>query len=89
MPSHSEVEYPRLPDEIYVRVVEGAEAVLMAQPQPRQVDVYAPSFHLWDSAPLLDLLFNAADAPRQKGRASPMLFLNLLVPNDDSSQRPL
>ncbi len=89
MPSRSVVDYPRLPDEIYVRVVEGAEAMLMAQSQPRQVDVYAPSFHLWDSAPLLDLLFNAVDAPKQKGRASPMLFLNLLMPKDDSSQRPL
>ncbi len=89
MSSRLEGGYPRLPDEIYVRIVEGAEAMLMAQQPPRQVDVYAPSFHLWDSAPLLDLLFNAVDAPKQKGRASPMLFLNLLMPNDDSFQRPL
>ena len=89
MPSQLEVEYPQLPDEIYVRVVEGAEAMLMAQRQPPHVDTYAPSFHLWDSAPLLDLLFNAADAPKQKGRVSPMLFLNLLMPMNDSSQPPL
>ncbi len=89
MPSRSVVEYPRLPDEIYVRVVEGSEAMLRAQRQPPQVDAYAPSFHLWDSAPLLDLLFNAADTPKQKGRVSPMLFLNLLMPMNDSSQPPL
>jgi len=89
MPNRSEVQYPMLPDEIYVRIVEGAEAMLMAQPQPSEVDIYAPSFHLWDGAPVLDLLFKAADAPRQKGRAAPVLFLNLLMPMDDSSQRPL
>jgi len=89
MPSRSEVGYPRLPDEIYVRVVEGAEAMLMAQRQPPQADAYAPSFHLWDSAPLLDLLFSAADSPKQKGRVSPMLFLNLIMPINDSSQFPL
>ncbi len=89
MPSRSEVGFPRLPDEIYVRVIEGGEAIFMAQPQSPQADVYAPSFHLWDSAPLLDLLFNAVDAPKQKGQASPMLFLNLLMPKDESYQRPL
>ncbi len=89
MSSRSGVGYPRLPDEIYVRGVEGAEAMLMAQQPPRQVDAYAPSFHLWDSAPILDLLFNAVDAPKQKGRVSPVLFLYLLMPYDDSLQRPL
>ncbi len=89
MSSRSEIGYPRLPGEIYVRVVEGADAMLMAERPPRQVDVYAPSFHLWDSAPLLDLLFNAVDTPKQKGQASPVLFLNLLMPTDNSFQRPL
>jgi hypothetical protein len=89
MPSRSEVQYQWLPDEIYVRVVEGADAMLMAAPRPLEADVYAPSFHLWDGAAVLDLLFKAADAPKEKGRASPMLFLNLVMPKDDTSQRPL
>jgi hypothetical protein len=88
MPSRSDAQYQWLPEEIFVRVVEGSEAMFMAA-RPPEADVYAPSFHLWDGAPLLDLLFKAIDAPKTKGRAAPVLFLNLLMPTDDSSQRPL
>jgi len=89
MPSRSDVPNQWLPKEIFVRVVEGVEAMVMAAPHPPEADVYAPSFNLWDGAPLLDLLFKATDAPKSKGRAAPVLFLNLLMPTDDSSQRPL
>jgi hypothetical protein len=89
MPSRSEVQYQWSPEEILVRLVEGAEALGGAATRGPEAGVYAPSFNLWDGAPVLDLLFKAIDAPKQKGRPAPMLVLNLLLPKADSSQRPL
>jgi hypothetical protein len=79
---------PLVLEDILVRVVE-ADYVAMPASYRLATDAYAPSFNLWDGAPVLDLLLKAADAPKQKGRPAPVLLLNLLVPKEDSSQRLL
>ena len=89
MPTRSDDQYQWIPDEIMVRVVEGEEAdsmPAMAAPHLPEAGVYAPSFSLWDGAPVLDLLFRASDAPKQKGRLAPVLFVNLFLPQDDGPQ---
>ena len=75
-----------VPEEIVVRVVESDQPVSLSNRLPGpEAGEYAPSFSLWDGAPVLDLLFQAGDLPKLKGRVAPVLFLNLFVPSDDSS----
>ena len=91
MTTRSDVQYQWLPEEILVCVVEAGDGVYppVAGPHWPEAGVYAPSFNLWDGAPVLDLLFKATDAPKQKGRPAPVLLLNLLLPKDDSPERLL
>jgi hypothetical protein len=91
MATRLDVQLPWMPDDILVRVVEGVEAGIpaLAPPNRPEAGVYAPSFNLWDGAPVLDLLFKATDRPKQKGWMAPVLLLNLVLPKDESSQRPL
>jgi hypothetical protein len=86
MLTRSDVQYQWIPDENLVRVVEGEEADamrVMAASHLPEAGVYAPSFSLWDGTPVLDLLFRALDAPKQKGRLAPVLVVNLILPQDD------
>ena len=91
MTTRSDGQYQWVPEEILVRVVEDvpSDYTAPARPHRPEAGVYAPSFSLWDGVTVLDLLFKASDMPKQKGRPAPVLFLNLLVPKDESSQRPL
>ena len=85
----SEAQCKWVPDEILVRVVEGDADDMRGQsvaPHRPEAGVYAPTFSLWDGAPVLDLLFRAAEAPKQKGRPAPVLFVNLFLPQDDHPQ---
>jgi hypothetical protein len=88
MSTRSDDQHAWFPQEILVRVVEGDEEAFLAGAMLRQPEagVYAPSFSLWEGAPVLALLFKATDAPKPKGRPAPVLFLNLHLPKDDSPE---
>jgi hypothetical protein len=76
-----------MPEEILVRVVEEEPNYLLAAAVHRpEAGIYAPSFSLWDGAPLFDLLFQVADTAKPKGRPAPVLLVNLFLPKDDSHQ---
>jgi hypothetical protein len=90
MATRSDVHYAWMPEEILVRVVEEEPNYLVAAAGHRpEAGIYAPSFSLWDGAPLLDLLFQAAEGAKPKGRLAPVLLVNLFLPRDDSNQLPL
>jgi hypothetical protein len=87
MTSRSDMQYAWMPEEILVRVVEEEPNYLLATvAQWPEAGIYAPSFSLWDGAPLLDLLFQAADMAKPKGRSAPVLLVNLFLPKDDNDQ---
>ena len=88
MPTRSDVQTPWVPQDILVRVVEGDEEAFLAGTALHlpEAGVYAPSFSVWEGAPVLELLFKAGDARKLKGRPAPVLFLNLHLPKDDNPE---
>jgi hypothetical protein len=90
MATRSDVYSAWMPKEILVRVVEEEPNYFSVAAGHRpEAGIYAPSFSLWDGGPLLDLLFQAADASKPKGRPAPVLLVNLFLPKDDSNELPL